>query len=120
MSPPRTIGTHVNNDDDAGRRNWLKCAVVQDVTHQTHKLFVGGCLTQAVLSGLTLPTNNPVQNLVTTKIEELLQKQKLGQEVEVELDILLTISMLPLPLQTLCQQKNPYSTTPSAALWARR
>ena len=90
------------SDDDTGRRNWMKCCVVNDVTSTNHYLFPSGQVTQAVLSGLVEQHKYPVHEKVVARIEELLLEQRAGADVEIELDTQLTISLLPLPLQTLC------------------
>lgn len=105
MSPLTMLGTAVVTDDDTGRRNWLKCCVVPDVTNTNHSLFPCGQVTQAVLSGLAEQEEYPVHPNVVAKIEELLLTQRSGGDVEIALDIQLTISLLPLRLQTLCLEK---------------
>jgi hypothetical protein len=97
--------TPVVSDEDTGRRNWLRCCVVTDVTCTNLSLFPSGQITQAVLSGLIEQNQHPVHQAVSSKIEELLLLQKGGADVEMELDRQLTISLLPLRFQTLCQHK---------------
>jgi hypothetical protein len=105
MSPLRMLGTPVVTDDDTGRRNWLKCCVVADVTSTNHCLFPCGQVTQAVLSGLAEEQEHPVHHTIVARIEELLLTQRGGGDVEIALDTQLMISLLPLGLQTLCLQK---------------
>jgi hypothetical protein len=119
MSPLRMLGTPVVTDDDTGRRNWLKCCVVADVTSTNHCLFPCGQVTQAVLSGLAEEQEHPVHPTIVARIEELLLTQRGGGDVEIALDTQLMmivlllflqkqnlmISLLPLGLQTLCLQK---------------
>ncbi len=92
-------------DEDTGRRNWLKCCNVTDVTSTNLCLFPSAHITQAVLSGLIEKHQYAVHEAVRSKIEELLLLQKGGADVEVELDRQLTISLLPLRFQELCLQK---------------
>jgi hypothetical protein len=105
LSPLKTGATPVISDEDTGRRNWFKCAVVTDVTSTSLRLFSSGQITQAVLSGLVQEQRNEVHAAVSAKIEELLQQEKAGKNVEIELDIQLIISLLPMRFQTLCLQK---------------
>ena len=105
MSPLRTCGTLVTTDEETGRRNWLKCSVVSDVTCTEHKLFPSGQVTQAVLSGLTEQNETAIHPTISANIEGLLQKQRGGVDVEIALDTQLTISLLPLRLQGLCLEK---------------
>ena len=93
------------SDEDTGRRNWLKCCVVTDVTSTALRLFPSGQITQAVLSGLVQEQSNEVHAEVSAKIDELLLQQKAGKDVEIELDIQLIISLLPMRFQTLCLRK---------------
>jgi hypothetical protein len=60
MSPLKMGATPVVSDEDTGRRNWLKCCVVTDVTCTNLCLFPSGQITQAVLSGLVELHQYPV------------------------------------------------------------
>jgi hypothetical protein len=102
---PLKIGATPVSDEDTGRRNWLKCCNVTDVTSTNLSLFPSGVISQAVLSGLIEQHQYPVHDAVRSKIEELLLQQKSGADVEVELDRQLTISLLPLRFQKLCLEK---------------
>jgi len=105
LSPLKTGATPVMSDEDTGRRNWFKCGVVTDVTSTSLRLFPTGQITQAVLSGLVQEQQIEIHAAVSAKIQELLLEEKAGKNVENELDIQLTISLLPMRFQNLCLQK---------------
>ncbi len=89
------------NDEDAVKRNWSKCYVFNDITHSPHVLFPDGLITQDILNGLIDQHEYSIHDKVASRIEELLQQERSGMNVDVELDIQLTISLLPLRFQKL-------------------
>ena len=91
--------------DDICKRNWQKCVVFQDVEGTEFSVFAGGHVTQAVLSGLSEYDEYPVLPVISAQIEDLLAQERSGVDVYLQLDKLLTISLLPPALQRLCLQK---------------
>lgn len=83
----------------------MRCCVVPDVTSTQHHLFPGGHLSETVLNGLAEHEEHAIHPTVATTIAALLQQQKIGCDVEIALDKQLTISLLPLSLQTLFVEK---------------
>ena len=92
-------------EDEIGKRNWSKCCIFTDVTTSRNVLFTNGVMSQDVLNGLVEKHKYPVLEAVTLRIEELLKQETSGMNVDVDLDIQLTISLLPLHLQKLCLKK---------------
>ena len=105
MSPVKTGATSALSDEESGRRNWSKCCVVNDVTNTNPYLFPNGQVTQTILNGLIEQHKYVVHESVQEKIDNLLLLQKGGANVETELDIQLTISLLPMRFQQLCMDK---------------
>ena len=99
MSPVKIGATSALSDEESGRRNWLKCSVVSDVTNTNLHLFPNGEVTQTILN------KHAVHESVQEKIDKLLLLQKGGANVEMELDSQLTISLLPTRFQLLCMDK---------------
>lgn len=89
-------------EDEWGRRNWMRCCAVQDVTSSRHTLFPGGQFSYAVLSGLAEVQEYPTNPVVQAAIDALLLQQKEGLDVEIALDKQLIISLLPPHIQQLC------------------
>jgi hypothetical protein len=73
--------------------------VVTDVTNTEAHLFPGDCLTQAAVSELSKQDPQAVHPAIASCIEDLLQQQKKGADVQAQIDAQLTLSLLPLALQ---------------------
>jgi hypothetical protein len=95
----------VHHDEDVSKRNWNKCCVFTDTTNSTNILFPDGLITQDVLNGLAEQHQYPIHAKVALRIEELLQQERSGMDVDVALDIQLTISLLPPRFQKLLLRK---------------
>jgi hypothetical protein len=87
--------------DHSGRRNWSKCQEFTDVIHTPALLFPDDCVTQAALSELSEQDEQAVHPAIASCIEQLIEQQKHGANVQVKLDTQLFISMLPRALQPL-------------------
>ena len=88
-------------EDQPGRRNWNKCAVVPDVTGSEAVLFSVDDLMPATLSELCRQDMNAIHPSVASCIDNLLKMHKKGHAVETQLDVQLSISLLPMYLQEL-------------------
>ena len=95
----------MHHDEDVSKRNWNKCCVFTDTTNSTNILFPDGLITQDVLNGLVEKHQYPIHAKVALHIEELLQQERSGMDVDVALDIQLTISLLPPRFQKLLLRK---------------
>lgn len=69
------------------------------------RVFASGRVTQAVLSGLSDYDEYPVLPEINASIDDLLTQEKNGVHVYLQLDRLLTVSLLPPALQQMCLQK---------------
>ena len=88
-------------EDQPGRRNWNKCAVVPDVTGSEAVLFSVDDLMPATLSELCRQDTNAIHPSVASCIDNLLKMHKQGHAVEAQLDVQLNVSLLPMYLQEL-------------------
>jgi hypothetical protein len=88
-------------DEQPGRRNWNKCAVVPDVTGSEAVLFSGDNPMPVTLRELCRHDTNAIHPSVALCIEQLLTQHKKGHAVEAQLDVQLSISLLPMYMQEL-------------------
>ena len=88
-------------DEQPGRRNWNKCAVVPDVTGSEAVLFSGDNPMPVTLRELCRHDTNAIHPSVALCIEQLLTQHKKGHAVEAQLDVQLSISLLPMYMQEM-------------------
>ena len=99
------VGTLVAIEENSGRRNWSRCKEYTDVLNSNTLLFQDDCVTQAALSELSQQDQQAIHPAVASCIDLLLSQKKHGDNVQVQLDTHLLVSLLPLSLQSFFLDK---------------